>query len=115
MNNPNTTELSVLADQLASASSEVRRMDCPGNINADIPAMVLTDLASHALAQWGTEDAPEERAELLARLCGPLAYMFDWFKAEADGEELSRLKALTDALDALTVEADRPRFGKVPH
>jgi hypothetical protein len=59
MNNLNPTELSVLANQLASASAEVQQKDCPGNINADIPAMVLTDLASHALAQWGTEDAPE--------------------------------------------------------
>lgn len=108
------TDLPALVDDLRRASAEVQRADCEGNINADIPAMVLTDLAALTLEQW-EGDAPEmDRGRLLATICGALDYMFDWFKDDADVAELARLCALTRALDALTKEDLRPRVGKVP-
>ena len=104
-----------LAANLRSASAEIQGADCPGNIEADIPSMVLTDITALMVEQWSGVEPEMKRDELLARLCGPLAYMLDWFKADAHDRERARLSAVTDALDALTVEAERPRFGKVPH
>jgi len=46
------TDIPALVDDLRVASGEVQRADCDGNINADIPAMVLTDLAALTLEQW---------------------------------------------------------------
>lgn len=108
------TDIAALVDDLRVASVEVQRADCDGNINADIPAMVLTDLAALALEQWDGEKPEIGRKELLARMCGALGYMFDWFTSDADDAELKRLCALTRALDALTEENLRPRVGKVP-
>lgn len=108
------TDFPALAADLRLASAEVRAADCPGSINADIPAMVLTDLAALTLEQWEGESPAMSRTELLATMCGALGYMFDWFKSDADDAELARLCALTDALDALTQENLRPRVGKVP-
>lgn len=42
-------DLPALVDDLRRASAEVQRADCDGNINADIPAMVLTDLGALTL------------------------------------------------------------------
>ena len=50
-------EVQALADDLRLASVEIQRSDCDGNINADIPVMVLTDLAALTLEQW-EGDAP---------------------------------------------------------
>ena len=108
------TDFTALADACRAAWQEIQEADCPGNINADIPAMVLTDLAAMALDQWEGHSPPLSRAELLATMCGALAYMLDWFKSGADEEERKRLRAATDALDALTKEDFRPRLGKVP-
>lgn len=108
------TDMAALGDELVAASEEIRGLDCPGNINADVPAMVLTDLAAMAVRQWTGEYRHVERTELLCIMCGSLAYMFDWFTSDADDAELKRLCALTRALDALTEEHLRPRVGKVP-
>lgn len=108
------TDMAALGDGLVAASEEIRGLDCPGNINADIPAMVLTDLAAMAVRQWTGEFRHMERSELLSIMCWSLAYMFDWFTSDADDAELERLSALTRALDALTDEDLRPRVGKVP-
>ncbi len=108
------TDIPALAADLRLASADIQEADCPGNINADIPAMVLTDLAALALDQWEGEEPAMARSTLLATMCGALGYMFDWFTSDADDAELARLCALTDALDALTREDLRPRFGKVP-
>ncbi len=108
------TDIPALAADLRLASVEIQKADCPGNINADIPAMVLTDLAALAVEQWEGETPALSRAELLATICGGLGYMLDWFESDADDAELKRLRAATDALDALTKEDLRPRLGKVP-
>lgn len=108
------TDFPTLAADLRLAWQEIREADCPGNINADIPAMVLTDLAATVLDQWEGHSPPLSRAELLATMCGALGYMLDWFKSGADEAERKRLRAATDALDALTTEDQRPRFGKMP-
>lgn len=108
------TDIPVLVDDLRLASAEVRAADCDGNINADIPAMVLTDLAALTLEQWEGDVPNMDRKSLLAAMCGALGYMFDWFKDNANDAELERLRALTRALDALTEEDLRPRVGKVP-
>ncbi len=108
------TDIPALAADLRLASAEIRAADCPGNINADIPAMVLTDLAALTLDQWEGETPAMSRTELLATMCGALGYMLDWFKCDADEGERKRLRAATDALDALTKEDLRPRLGKVP-
>ena len=108
------TNIPALAADLRLASAEIRAADCPGNINADIPAMVLTDLAALTVEQWEGETPAMSRTELLATMCGALGYMLDWFKDDADDVELARLCALTSALDALTQEHLRPRVGKVP-
>ena len=108
------TDFPSLAADLRLAWQEIREADCPGNINADIPAMVLTDLAAMALDQWEGHSPPLSRAEILATMCGALAYMLDWFKGGADEVERNRLTAATDALDALTTEDQRPRLGKMP-
>lgn len=108
------TDIPALVDDLRLATAEVRAADCPGNINADIPAMVLTDLAALTLEQWEGNEPEMDRKRLLATMCGALGYMFDWFTSDADDAELARLCALTDALDALTQENLRPRVGKVP-
>ncbi|WP_417206745.1 hypothetical protein [Antarctobacter sp.] len=106
------TDMAALGDELVAASEEIRGLDCPGNIYADIPAMVLTDLAAMTVRQWTGEYRHMERSELLTVMCGALAYMFDWFKGEANDVELSRLRDLTRALDAMTREEHRPRFAK---
>lgn len=103
------TNIPALADALRLAWQDIQEADCPGNINADIPAMVLTDLAATALDQWWGDAPPLSRAELLATMCGALAYMLDWFKGGADEGERKRLRAATDALNALTKEELRPR------
>lgn len=108
------TDIPALVDDLRLASTEVRAADCDGNINADIPAMVLTDLAALTLEQWEGDAPNMDRKKLLATMCGALGYMFDWFKNNADDPELTRLCALTRALDELTKEDLRPRVGKVP-
>lgn len=108
------TDFPTLAADLRLAWQEIQEAECPGNINADIPAMVLTDLAALTLDQWEGHSPPLSRAELLATMCGALAYMLDWFKSGADEGERKRLRAATDALDALTKEDLRPRLGKVP-
>lgn len=108
------TDIPALVDDLRVASVEVQRADCEGNINADIPAMVLTDLAALTLEQWDGDAPKMHRKKLLATMCGALGYMFDWFTSDADDAELKRLCALTRALDALTEEDLRPRVGKVP-
>ena len=108
------TDIPALVDDLRVASVEVQRADCDGNINADIPAMVLTDLAALTLEQWDGDAPKMDRKKLLATMCGALGYMFDWFTSDADDAELKRLCALTRALDALTEEHLRPRVGKVP-
>jgi len=103
-----------LVADLRLAWQEIQEADCPGNINADIPAMVLTDLAALALDQWEGESPLMSRTALLATMCGALAYMLDWFKGRADDDERTRLCAATDALNALTKEENRPRLGKMP-
>ncbi len=107
-------DLLVLADELDVTSGEIQEFDCPGNINADIPAMVLTYLASFTIIEWINDTTPKSRNEVLAELCGSLAYMFDWFKCEASEQELAQLRALTDALDALTNPESRPRAFVMP-
>ena len=102
-------DLVELAADLRLAWQEIQEAECPGNINADIPAMVLTDLAALTLDQWEGHSPPLSRAELLASICGALAYMLDWFKSGADEGERKRLRTATDALDALTSEDLRPR------
>lgn len=109
------TDFAELAADLRIAWREIQEADCPGNINADIPAMVLTDLAALTLEQWEGHSPPLSRAELLATMCGTLAYMLDWFKGSAKEGERERLRAATDALEALAQEDLRPRFGKVPN
>ena len=108
------TDFPTLAADLRLAWQEIREAYCPGNINADIPAMVLTDLAALALDQWEGHSPAMSRAELLATMCGALAYMLDWFKGGASDEERNRLCAATDALNALTKGELRPRVGKMP-
>ena len=110
----NISDLSLLANELDATSGEIQEFDCPGNINADIPAMVLTDLASFTLSEWVNDATPKSRDEVLAKLCGSLAYMFDWFKSEASEQELAPLRALTDALDTLTNPESRPRAFVMP-
>lgn len=87
------TDFPALAADLRLAWQEIQEADCPGNINADIPAMVLTDLAAMALDQWEGHSPAMGRAELLATMCGALAYMLDWFKSGADDGERKRLSA----------------------
>lgn len=108
------TDIPALVAELRLASAGIQEADCDGNINADIPAMVLTDLAALTVEQWEGQTPEMSRTELLATMCGKLAYMLGWFKGGADGEELARLNAATDALDALTTEDLRPRLFKVP-
>ncbi len=108
------TDFPALVHDLRVAFEEIRGADCPGHIAADIPAMVLADLAALNLEQWAG-DAPEVPAkELVATIAGSLAYMLGYFTGEADGEWLRRLLAAVAALDALTTEDLRPRFGKLP-
>ena len=109
---PVVTDLPTLAADLRLAMDELRETDCPGNVNADVPAMVLTDLAALTLDQWEVGGEELSRDELLAKMCGALAYMFDWFKLNADDLELERLRELTRALDAMSSEDHRPRLGK---
>jgi hypothetical protein len=101
--------VATLAADLRLAWQEIQEAECPGNINADVPAMVLTDLAALALDQWEGHAPPLSRADLLAKMCGALAYMLDWFEDGADEGERERLRAATDALDALSTEELRPR------
>lgn len=111
--NGDATDFAKLAADLRLAWREIQEADCPGNINADIPAMVLTDLAALTLDQWEGHSPPLSRAALLATICGGLAYMLDWFQGSAEQGERKQLRAATRALDALTREDLRPRFGKV--
>ena len=69
------TDIPALVDALLLASAEVQRADCDGNINADIPAMVLTDLAALTLEQWDGEEPEMGREKLLATMCGALGYI----------------------------------------
>jgi hypothetical protein len=107
------TDFATLAADLRLASQEIQEADCPGNINSDIPALVLTDLAALTLDQWEEHSPPLSRAELLATICGGLAYMLEWFQGSAEEGERKQLRAATRALDALTREDLRPRLGKV--
>nr|WP_319251772.1 hypothetical protein [uncultured Celeribacter sp.] len=108
------TDFPALADALRFASAEIQGADCHGNIDADIPSMVLTDLAALTVEQWDGEMPAMSRTDLLATICGALGYMLDYFTSDADDDELARICAATKALDALTREELRPRFGKIP-
>lgn len=108
------TDFPALVDALRFASAEIRSADCYGNIDADIPAMVLTDLAALTVEQWEGGVPAMNRADLLATICGAFGYLLDYFTSDAGDAELARLCAATKALDALTREELRPRFGKIP-
>ncbi|MBL8561284.1 MAG: hypothetical protein JNN06_03295 [Gemmobacter sp.] len=100
-----------LVRDLRRASAEIRDTDVPGNVDADIPAMVLTDLAALALEQWRGDDKPMDRSRFIATLCGNFSFMLERFTLDdlPQGEMLLVRDAVA-ALDALA-----PDRSRVPH
>lgn len=105
-----TMSIPKLANRLYKLHDEIASEDCPGNIHADIPALVFVDLAALTIQQWEGIRPKMSSSELLAMICGSLAYMFDWWDDDNDKQTAERVHAVIQALDALTTPALRPRL-----
>lgn len=76
--------------------------------------MVLNDLAALTVEQGEGEVPAMDRTDMLATISGTFGYLLDYFTSYTDDTELAHLCAETKALDALTREELRQRFGKTP-
>lgn len=73
-----------------------------------------TDLTALTVEQWEGDLPAMKPTDVLATICGAFGYLLDYFTSDADGAALARLCAATKALDGLTREELRSRFGKIP-
>lgn len=99
-----------LIKELFRVSGEIRKTDAPGNADADIPAMVMCDLAAVMLAQRQGAMPPINRSVLIDILCGSFSYALERFTYDdLPPEEMLMVRDAIAALDVLS-----PTRPKVP-
>ncbi|MEO0487551.1 MAG: hypothetical protein AAF092_16730 [Pseudomonadota bacterium] len=86
------TDLLTLSEKLGDAWQWIQETDPPGSLDADVPAMVLADLAKLAIDQREGFSPEIDAQTLLTEVARSLAYMLNrmaWDASEADGLRIS--------------------------